>query len=70
MREPHRRAQCPATAIGRYRRREPENTVLHKVVREHLETFLARREEEGRPVPQFVERELRSYLECGILAHG
>ena len=25
---------------GTYHRREPEHTVLHQVVREHLETFL------------------------------
>ena len=53
-----------------YRRREPERTVLHQVVREQLETFLARQQERGRPVPRFVERELRGFLECGILAHG
>jgi hypothetical protein len=40
------------------------------VVREQLETFLARARERERPVPRFVERELRRYLECGILAHG
>jgi hypothetical protein len=39
-------------------------------VREQLETFLARAHERERPVPRFVERELRRYLECGILAHG
>jgi hypothetical protein len=36
--------------------------VLHRVVPEHLETFLLDRFEEGRPVPGFVERELRRYL--------
>ncbi len=56
--------------MGRYRRREPENTVLYQLVREHLETFLVRREEQGHPVPRFIERELRAFLECGILAHG
>jgi hypothetical protein len=27
-------------------------------------------EPEGDPIPRFVERDLRKYLECGILAHG
>ncbi len=40
------------------------------MVREHLETFLARARERERPVPRFVERELRAFLACGILAHG
>lgn len=42
-------------------------------MQQHLETWLARRREidpEGDPVPSHVERELRSYLECGILACG
>jgi len=33
-----------------------------------METFLAR--ERDRPLPRFVEREFRAFLECGILAHG
>ena len=42
-------------------RRRPEDTVLHQVVREHLETFLAeaRLRGGGEGVPGFVERELR-----------
>jgi hypothetical protein len=39
-------------------------------VRGELETFLARAQAREHPVPRFVERELRAYLECGILAHG
>jgi hypothetical protein len=50
--------------------RHPEQTLLYQVVAEHLETFLARQAERDRPVPGFVEREFRAYLECGILAHG
>jgi hypothetical protein len=56
-----------------YRRREPENTVLHGVVREHLETFLydARlRSASGAGYPAFVEHELRRYLDCGLLSRG
>ena len=53
-----------------YQRREPENTVLYRVVQQNLETFLACAREQGRVVPRFVERELRAYLDCGILAHG
>jgi hypothetical protein len=35
-----------------------------------LETFLARAQARERPMPRFVERELRGFLRCGILAHG
>jgi hypothetical protein len=53
-----------------YRPRNPEETVLYGVVAGQLETFLARQRERDRLVPGFVERELRSFLECGILANG
>ncbi len=50
----------------------PERTVLHQVVREHLETFLAeaRLRGGGEGLPRFVERELREFLTCGVMAHG
>jgi hypothetical protein len=58
-------------ASKRYQRHEPEATPLYKIVAEHLETFLAEaRETHERALPQYVERELREYLKCGILAHG
>jgi len=56
-----------------YRRRRPETTTLHRIVREHLETYLALANEAdpmGDGVPDHVEKEFRSYLTCGILAHG
>jgi Putative transposase/Transposase zinc-binding domain len=53
-----------------YAPRHPEDTLLHQIVREHLETFLARARRCDHPVPRFIERELRAYLECGILARG
>jgi hypothetical protein len=53
-----------------YRPRSPETTVLYQVVAEQLETFLSRQQERDRRVPQFVEREFRDYLTCGIPEHG
>ena len=49
--------------------RRVETSTLHRTVRAHLATFLARAEDRG-GVPRFVERELRRFLECGIPAHG
>jgi hypothetical protein len=45
---------------------------LEHVVREHLETFLAeaRWRGGGEGLPRFVERELREFLGCGVLARG
>jgi hypothetical protein len=53
-----------------YQRREPEQTVLHRVFLEHLETFLDRTRTEASDLPKYVERELRAFVECGVLAHG
>ncbi|PYS30938.1 MAG: IS91 family transposase [Acidobacteria bacterium] len=50
--------------------RKPEETILYRVVSEQLATFLARQEDRQRPMPKFVEREFRSFLECGIPAYG
>ena len=53
-----------------YRSRKPEEYVLYTVMAGNLETFLARQQERGRPVPAFGEREMRAFLECGVLAYG
>lgn len=55
-----------------YRRRRPERTVLCHAVQGDVETWLERTGEggEGSPVPAWVEREFRSFLDCGIFARG
>jgi len=53
-----------------YRRRQPEETVLYKTLAANVETFIADRKTEGRPVPDRVAKELRDYLKCGILQYG
>ena len=48
-----------------YQPRKPTATVIYRVVRETLETFLAHtRETYTAPLPRYVERELRGYLRC------
>jgi hypothetical protein len=62
-------ARHSATA---YRPRRPEKTVVYQLVRQNLETWLAQTREadpDGDPVPRFVERDLRRYLDCGVLTH-
>ena len=63
--------KCGATRG--YRRRQPEDTVLYRVVAGYLETFLAGAGQGNgmrSGLPRFVERELRGFLDCGILARG
>ncbi|MGH7287727.1 MAG: transposase zinc-binding domain-containing protein, partial [Myxococcota bacterium] len=58
-----------AAADG-YAPRSPEQTLLHRIVREQLETCLAHTRRRDQPAPRFVEQEFRAYLRCGVLAHG
>jgi hypothetical protein len=46
--------------------------VLHQVIAEHLEVFLRAVAEagDGAGLPQFVEREFREFLTCGVFEHG
>ncbi len=53
-----------------YERHEPEKTLLHEVVREQLEGFLASSRDRDQVPPRFIEQELRAFLRCGVLAHG
>ena len=58
---------------GRYQPRRPSESVLYRCVQQHLETWLAQCREghdDDAPVPPYVEREFRRYLDCGILARG
>ncbi len=60
-------------AAARYRPRRPSQSVLYRYVQEHLETWLVQcrdGHDDAGPVPAYVEREFRRYLECGIPAHG
>ena len=53
-------ALCETEPI--YCPRNPEESILYGVVAAQLETFLERQRCRDRPVPRFVERELRSFL--------
>ena len=60
----------PATAS--YEPRDPAQSILFQVVRDHFETFRQQvaslRDGEG--LPRFVEREFREFLTCGFNGSG
>ena len=67
--EPAPNSRC----TGVYRRRRPEHTVLYQVVQSHLESWLAHHREaepDDDPIPWYVERDYRRYLDCGLLCRG
>src|SRR5262247_2462304 len=61
-----------APAVPTYAPRDSGDTVLYKVIAEHLETFLAscHDDPEATGLPAYVQRGFYDYLRCGILAHG
>ena len=64
--------QGMACVVPVYRPRDAEHTVLHQVISEHLDAFLGAAAEAGDGVglPQFVEREFREFLLCGVFEPG
>jgi Transposase zinc-binding domain len=58
--------------VAPYAPRAAADTVLHGVVQEYLESFLAAAaaRTDGVGLPRFIERELRGFLRCGLLVHG
>ena len=63
---------CSVSAVVRYQRREPEKTLLHRIVREHLATFLVEAQDRypSGELPCFIRAEFEHYLRCGLLCHG
>ncbi len=60
-------------ASATYRRHEPEKTLLHRLVRENLATFVEfaeARDPAGRGLPRYVRNAFERYLGCGILQNG
>jgi hypothetical protein len=54
-----------------YRPRRSLDTLLHRVVGEHLDEFLrVTREQYDKPLPRYVVREFQEYLRCGDLSLG
>ncbi|MBI2895001.1 MAG: hypothetical protein HYY06_15710 [Deltaproteobacteria bacterium] len=53
-----------------YARRDPERSVLHRVVQNHVDAFRSELERRGRALPGFVQRELDRFVKCGDLRAG
>ena len=54
-------------------RHEPEKSVLHRLVRENLNSLVAfaeARDPAGRGLPRYVKRAFERYLGCGQLQNG
>ena len=67
-----RLAGASTVGVATYQPRDAQGSILHRVVRENLETFLreAADRTDGGGLPRFVEREFREFLTCGALGRG
>jgi len=57
-------------SVSAYSPRRAWESPLYHAVAENLATFLAGRQLRGRPVPLFVVRDFRAFLDCGVPSHG
>ena len=55
-----------------YRRRQPEKSILYRIVAEHAETVFAEAEasSERGGYPQYVKDEVAAFMRCGLLPFG
>ena len=58
------------SASSQYTRRDPEQSILHQVIRENWQTFAESAEAAGKTLPYYVIKEFESFLTCGVLAGG
>jgi hypothetical protein len=63
---------CPAALSPGYAQSRPQDEPLHRLLREHLATFLEQAEDpdRGTRAPRFVERELKAILRCRLPQFG
>lgn len=61
----------PAAKAAEYVPRKPQDTVLHRLVREHYATFVAHTEATyAAPLPRYVVNAFERYLACGDFSRG
>jgi hypothetical protein len=61
-----------STSPFRYKRHEPEKTLLYEVLAREWDIWFAERQADTdrSPLPDDVEREFKAFFRCGLLQHG
>jgi hypothetical protein len=68
---PARTPLAPAPPAAEYVPRRPQDTLLHRLVREHYATFVAHTEATyAAPLPRYVTDAFERYLACGDFTRG
>ena len=60
----------PGDGVPGYQRHRPERTLLYQLVEQYYPVFADLMATQGRPLPEYVQREFEDYLKCGCLEHG
>jgi ribosomal protein S27E len=60
----------PGDGVPGYQRHRPERTLLYQLVEQYYPVFADLMAAQGRPLPEYVQREFEDYLKCGRLEHG
>ncbi len=64
------RNACAGSGTFLYQRHRPEKTLLYQLVSQHYPAFRQQLAEQGRILPDYVQREFEDYLQCGRLEQG
>ena len=59
-----------ASGAYRYRRHQPEQTLLYRIVEQYSTAFTAHLAERGTVLPEYIQREFDDYLKCGRMEQG
>lgn len=53
-----------------YERRDFKSTLLYKIIKENYPRYLSHLADEGRVLPEYIQKEFEDYLKCGVLEYG
>ena len=57
-------------AGARYKRHQPELTLLYQIIETYYPEFLTYVESQGKTLPTHIKKEFDAYLKCGRLEYG
>ncbi len=61
---------CPKISPAVYKPRKPEKTVFFQVIKKYYSTWVKKSEKSDKKILSYVHREFKSFIKCGVLAHG
>ena len=66
----HTARKAVSKAGVKYKRHQPELTLLYQIIETYYPDFLAYMESQGKTLPIHIKKEFEAYLKCGRLEQG